>query len=1181
MTMRREARKHDTVAVQRHEAAREDLGLFRSGQRVLTVDGPGRVEAVHDGPFPGSEDYEVVLDGGLGGGRYTASQITDVLPTTASVEHTAAEDYEELREVLFTRPDPASLIYTASLDPALPTENVSDRLPGDSVLGSHASLFASDASAGGSDGSNLVGSQLEATATYEPSEVRYDSTPPLVSVAHIVSDRPQYEVCHEVHAGVDVAGVAHVHLAGLSDEMPVGPAVSLHHAWMEGSGVGTVPEVAVAQASRGSRPEPAICVACAFDFAPETVLDRLPGATAADLVGAADHVCSLATHWYPELGTLLYDRPDPAKMVYTASLQAQAEGDGGGDGGSAPGDSSDGGEGHWSPGEYNESQYHRRDDLDGADMQSTGSWDEDDHDYEDHDGESELAAPQRNYSHDMSRFCGPDCQDDFVNGLGSSPMSSAGTCVSCGSQLPRLEHAQVGQGAEHSTGGNQHPDEDYQGHPGHSVASPAEHDNREYYRQLQPKPVPMHTLSSLPSIEAAADSDDLEDPDKVYLRFGHWPEDERSGNNVTGFKEEGVSTYELNHRGEPKDPDPDFSRGHEHDSSCEPDCDLDWDNDDYGNDTREEMDSRVNRAEWNRRNGRDLPGETGHLVKGKFVGFGHDAEPLLNNVRRVGDWIDHRHHFFPHAEPHHLARSEDDEDYEPPAEAPAHHKTSHLTMGPQPEGGMELLQHLMEHHGYSAGQLASLPPSGQHDELQGEHYLEHSEDPDGVGGEWGRGETGEGTAHSHKGNAVDNLFPASQQFDVSGGAPQGHYLSMLVTAAREDPEFRFHVTAAWSDVRAKAKRIRSEGGVQITHASDGMVVGNVKGDHNVYETGLQRLPGRRQSVASYSCGCKWGAYHWGAEDDLSRFAGRMCSHALALQYEAASRGMFGKDVSVDDTRPRWVPKRVVVKYDIDEGANVRARASLLVPEQAPLVVALAGLIDQPEVLRRTEAAVNDLFGDSTGQVEPSVQPVLGPTSPPNLGENPATAGPLATDQPSNWGSIEHDRIFPRMSAQQHEAILPALIPAARVLAPMVLDTLFSGDKKKDEDDEPDGAEATLHDEPEPALPATDGSLWDVEVASGDSLASAEDDALSPENMSMQTQGSRSVEEIVADFQRSAGAQVLMNGKTATSFSAAERQELINESPGTQASNTDRLDIAGTHYALIEDEGGEDEDSWMA
>ncbi len=141
------------------------------------------------------------------------------------------------------------------------------------------------------------------------------------------------------------------------------------------------------------------------------------------------------------------------------------------------------------------------------------------------------------------------------------------------------------------------------------------------------------------------------------------------------------------------------------------------------------------------------------------------------------------------------------------------------------------------------------------------------------------------------------------------------FFDLVVTAAT-DADFRFHVTAAWKDVVEKAKRIRAEGRLRVTMASDGMVFGEVKGDHEVYETGLQRMPGK-MAAHTWSCGCKWGAYHWGAPDDFSRFAGRMCSHALALQYEAQSRGMFGREVHVDEHKPSWVPRKVVVRYDID------------------------------------------------------------------------------------------------------------------------------------------------------------------------------------------------------------------------------------------------------------------------
>jgi hypothetical protein len=90
------------------------------------------------------------------------------------------------------------------------------------------------------------------------------------------------------------------------------------------------------------------------------------------------------------------------------------------------------------------------------------------------------------------------------------------------------------------------------------------------------------------------------------------------------------------------------------------------------NDPVEEMQGRVRRAEKNRYNENDRQGETGHLVRGEMAGIGYDGEPLLRNVRRVGDWIDHRHLFIPTAEPHRLARQPWHEGYEPPEEEPQH-----------------------------------------------------------------------------------------------------------------------------------------------------------------------------------------------------------------------------------------------------------------------------------------------------------------------------------------------------------------------------------------------------------------------------------------------------------------------------------------------------------------------------
>lgn len=508
----------------------------------------------------------------------------------------------------------------------------------------------------------------------------------------------------------------------------------------------------------------------------------------------------------------------------------------------------------------------------------------------------------------------------------------------------------------------------------------------------------------------------------TYLRFGDWPADERSTNNVTGAKEEGVSVYDLDHHGHPKDPDPDYSRGHEHDEYCDDDCNMDDFNDEYGNDTLEEMQGRVHRAERRRYNGNDHPSETAHLVQGHMAGIGHDGEPLLNNVKRVGDWIDHKHLFFPGAQPHRLARDPEDEDYEPPkglrrrassdqqkvytwqgqakhpeggyvdktyeVHGPLYHgggkrlkegdtirpgrKSNHPAWGDEPGKSQHVYftprkDTAASYADQTGGHVYEVEPTGDFrmdhnaDDYKTRHPLKvlRRLDPS----EWRTQHEGAQQDGSYEDIADEapeeeivsqsstdadawkgsgGTYDDGTEWDEDGQPPDGHKKAAfdpydLIITAGADPDFRFHVTAAWADVQRKAKRIRSEGKVRITLASDGLVFGEVKGDHHTYETGVQRFPGSRHSVATYTCGCKWGAYHWGANDDFSRFAGRMCSHALALQYEAQSRGMFGRDVTEDSAKPEWVPKKVVLRYDIDSGDNRMVRSSAREVEATPLV----------------------------------------------------------------------------------------------------------------------------------------------------------------------------------------------------------------------------------------------------
>jgi hypothetical protein len=134
----------------------------------------------------------------------------------------------------------------------------------------------------------------------------------------------------------------------------------------------------------------------------------------------------------------------------------------------------------------------------------------------------------------------------------------------------------------------------------------------------------------------------------------------------------------------------------------------------------------------------------------------------------------------------------------------------------------------------------------------------------------------------------------------------------MVTAAAASGAFRFEFTATWHDVVAKARRIRAEGHVRITHASTGMVIGEVRGDHDTYESGIQRPPGKPQTIQHWACGCPWASFH--QDKSLgARYSGRPCSHVMALQYEAQARGMFGKAVAPDEQAPAWSRGDVTVR----------------------------------------------------------------------------------------------------------------------------------------------------------------------------------------------------------------------------------------------------------------------------
>jgi LysM repeat protein len=137
--------------------------------------------------------------------------------------------------------------------------------------------------------------------------------------------------------------------------------------------------------------------------------------------------------------------------------------------------------------------------------------------------------------------------------------------------------------------------------------------------------------------------------------------------------------------------------------------------------------------------------------------------------------------------------------------------------------------------------------------------------------------------------------------------PQAEQYGHLIEA---DTDLR---EAAWADVRAKAKRLRTEGSVDVHDIAPDRIYATVKGDHGDYDVMVKKGGefggyGNGQSVADFSCSCSWG--RWAFKRQF-RFVGRMCSHALAAynemqsQYLRANPDHFRRRASVVSDFKDW------------------------------------------------------------------------------------------------------------------------------------------------------------------------------------------------------------------------------------------------------------------------------------
>lgn len=613
--------------------------------------------------------------------------------------------------------------------------------------------------------------------------------------------------------------------------------------------------------------------------------------------------------------------------------------------------------------------------------------------------------------------------------------------------------------------------------------------------------------------------------DPVYLRFGHWPDDERSHNNVTGYKEEGVSVYDLDHQGHPLDPDSSFSRGHEHDEHCEPDCDMHLDNEDYGNDTREEMEGRAHRAERNRYNGVDRPSETGHLVRGEMVGIGHDGEPLLRKVKRVGDWIDHKHHFFPDSEPHRLARHPQDEDYEHPegirhqaAESEEdkrrrkHHRTN------------DTRRHA-PNFGYGIPGWIGLP-IGTCGQCSG----------------WGCGHCG-GTgqvAQDGNGNTADAV--PDQNGDegpmISGGISD---TSSLRTAKESGPT----VSGVFLKAQDTGRILMLQRGLDDEKDPAGGTWEAPGGHHEEGDKTSLHAGIREWEEEVGQPFPEGGVVHhtWTSPNGIYQ------GHVVVIPSEKDLRMHDGRVLPNPDD-PKGDNHEQAAWWDIDHARKNPALREELKTGTPWKDIAKAGT-------EKTASSWDALSGEDDTPGFPYAAPTH------SNSKNPASSGWATSEDPKSWD----------FANQVPDHLLPS-------------GSYDSG-----------GYYGMLHDEPEGALPSTDGDRDDLSESTEDhpethgSIADTEG-SLTP------NQFTGSVHDILSQFQATAGARAIENGglkdnssgdiasaaqahlKTALKdFDFIEQQELINEGKrdDVRARNFGNLQIEGTHYEALSRALGLDEE----
>lgn len=132
-------------------------------------------------------------------------------------------------------------------------------------------------------------------------------------------------------------------------------------------------------------------------------------------------------------------------------------------------------------------------------------------------------------------------------------------------------------------------------------------------------------------------------------------------------------------------------------------------------------------------------------------------------------------------------------------------------------------------------------------------------------------------------------------------------------------------SSSWVDVENKAKRLIADGQVfpeeKRLHdledpAGPLYITGTVVGDHSTYKCQIWTANSNPSSLAvrSWACQCTWNRYVWNRTRQWKKYEGRVCSHILALYWQAKSLPLDEESQEAMD-RQKGKPRQEETLFD--------------------------------------------------------------------------------------------------------------------------------------------------------------------------------------------------------------------------------------------------------------------------